>query len=178
MTKTPVEVIDARAVSEAIENGEGIGNWLPCTGCHELNEGHPTGRYSNTLKCHLGLGCTECGGLGAIWDTTDYADMVSCLVRGLDASAPTEARAATAAAYEKAAQAVAEWTPEAWGDCTSPEDAADEIRALATEDATAAIAAIVKQAVDAETRACARISTRGDDRAAILARLGQRKEGV
>jgi hypothetical protein len=27
------------------------------------------------MKCHLGMGCSECGGIGAIWDTTDYEEM-------------------------------------------------------------------------------------------------------
>lgn len=43
------------------------GLWRPCTGCHEHDEGHPTGRYSAALHCHLGTGCGECGGLGAVW---------------------------------------------------------------------------------------------------------------
>lgn len=24
--------------------------------------------------CHLGMGCSECGGIGAVWDNTDYSD--------------------------------------------------------------------------------------------------------
>lgn len=62
----------------------------------------------------------------------------------------------------------------------SSSNAAAEIHALATEDQTAALAAYVKQAVKAETRACAEIcdgmdsweSPRAVNRA-ILARLGQ-----
>lgn len=77
------EVIDARTVAEAVANCEGVGNWMSCTGCHELDEGHPTGRYSTALKCYLGLGCTECGGLGAVWDTTDYAAMGDWLAKEL-----------------------------------------------------------------------------------------------
>jgi hypothetical protein len=71
----PVDLIDAQAVAEAVAAGEGVGVWRSCTGCHESNEGHPTGPYSPALKCSLGFGCHECGGIGAIWDTTDYADM-------------------------------------------------------------------------------------------------------
>jgi hypothetical protein len=49
--------------------GEGDGYWTPCSGCHETNEGYETGAfpYSDTFRCYLGGGCTECGGLGAIW---------------------------------------------------------------------------------------------------------------
>lgn len=52
---------------------EGGGAWRACSGCHELNEGHPTGEWSDILKSHLGLGCSECGGIGAVWDNTDYS---------------------------------------------------------------------------------------------------------
>lgn len=58
-------------ISEAL--AEGTGAWRSCSGCHELNEGHATGEWSDVLKCHLGLGCRECGGIGAIWDNTDYS---------------------------------------------------------------------------------------------------------
>jgi len=67
------EAIDANLVADAMDGGKGF--WRPCSGCHELNEGYPTGPFSKALKCNLGLGCHECGGIGAIWDTVDYADM-------------------------------------------------------------------------------------------------------
>ena len=72
----------ASAVSEAMQDGKGF--WRSCSGCHELNEGHSTGPYSKTFKCHIGVGCYECGGIGAIWDTTDYAEMGTALssIRG------------------------------------------------------------------------------------------------
>lgn len=69
---TDAEAINADAVKDASEDGRGF--WRSCSGCHELNEGHPTGRYSKALSCYLGLGCTECGGIGAVWDATDYSD--------------------------------------------------------------------------------------------------------
>lgn len=87
----PVDLIDAQAVADAVENCEGAGNWMSCSGCHELNDGYPTGPYSPALKCHLGLGCTECGGLGAIWDTTDYAAMGDWLAKELVADVDREA---------------------------------------------------------------------------------------
>lgn len=65
--------IELDGVSRALENKDGF--WKSCSGCHELNEGVPTGPYSRVLKCHLGMGCSECGGIGAIWDTTDYEEM-------------------------------------------------------------------------------------------------------
>lgn len=65
----------AEQVAEAMEDDGG--EWRSCTGCHETNEGYSTGHfaYSAALKCELGSGCRECGGIGAVWDNTDYADM-------------------------------------------------------------------------------------------------------
>lgn len=62
-------------IHELIEEGDGF--WRPCTGCHETEDGYDVGNYptSRALKSKLGSGCRECGGLGAIWDNTDYADM-------------------------------------------------------------------------------------------------------
>lgn len=63
-------LVNEEAVAEAMEGG---GFWKSCSGCHESNEGVPTGTYSKELKCFLGGGCYECGGIGAIWDNTDYS---------------------------------------------------------------------------------------------------------
>ncbi|MCR4146225.1 hypothetical protein [Alcaligenes faecalis] len=68
--RLPIELC---GISEAIGNGGGF--WRSCSGCHESNEGMATGPFSETFKCHLGVGCSECGGIGAIWDTTDYDAM-------------------------------------------------------------------------------------------------------
>lgn len=69
--------IELDGVPDALAYGKGI--WRTCTGCHESNEGHPTGPYSDALKCHLGGGCFECGGIGAVWDMTDYEEMANVL---------------------------------------------------------------------------------------------------
>lgn len=47
------------------------GHWRSCSGCHELDEGHPTGPYNDVLRCNVGSGCHECGGIGAIWEHVD-----------------------------------------------------------------------------------------------------------
>lgn len=75
--------IELDGVADAIAYGKGF--WRSCSGCHETNEGVPLGPFSTVMKCHLGMGCFECGGIGAIWDTTDYADMG----RALTAAAPS-----------------------------------------------------------------------------------------
>jgi len=65
--------VELACVAETLANG--VGQWRACTGCHESNEGWPTGPYSKIMRCYLGNGCNECGGIGAIWDTTDYQQM-------------------------------------------------------------------------------------------------------
>jgi hypothetical protein len=70
------------------------GVWVECSGCYETVDGHPVGEYgySEILKCPLGAGCSGCGGIGAVWDNTDYEAMGRALeaedaTRG---SAPTD----------------------------------------------------------------------------------------
>lgn len=76
--------LELRGVPETIKGGAGF--WRSCTGCHELNEGHDTGPYSAILGCHLGNGCGECGGIGAIWDSTDYQAMADDMARSMGQS--------------------------------------------------------------------------------------------
>lgn len=101
--------IELRGVAETLKSQDGA--WRSCSGCHELNEGHDTGPYSAVLKCHLGNGCNECGGIGAVWDTTDYADMAGHAL----AAAPVQQEAAGIA--DAVVQMVGEMD-----DRTSPED--------------------------------------------------------
>jgi hypothetical protein len=76
MADLPIEL---RGVAEELEQGSGF--WRSCSGCHESNEGVPTGPFSAVFKCHLGGGCRECGGLGAVWDDTDYDDMADFMAQ-------------------------------------------------------------------------------------------------
>lgn len=72
----PVELM---GVAEQLKAGNGF--WHPCSGCYETEDGHPVGRYphSELFGCALGGGCSECGGIGAIWDDTDYDEMARFL---------------------------------------------------------------------------------------------------
>lgn len=72
---TSVSGLPVELLGVAGELAEGSGAWRSCSGCHELNEGHPTGPWSDVLNSHLGLGCRECGGIGAVWDSTDYSKL-------------------------------------------------------------------------------------------------------
>jgi len=74
---TETEVgIEAR-VAECVKEYAEVGFWRTCSGCHETEDGHDVGHYpfNKAFDCKLGSGCSECGGIGAVWDTTDYADM-------------------------------------------------------------------------------------------------------
>ncbi|HDR9153810.1 TPA: hypothetical protein QDB05_000229 [Burkholderia vietnamiensis] len=89
--------IELSGVKDTLEAGGGF--WRACSGCHETEDGHPVGKYpySAILKCDLGAGCSECGGIGAVWDNTDYAAMCDALERvGLlnGPDAPAQAAAA------------------------------------------------------------------------------------
>lgn len=72
--------MELRGIAEELEAGSGF--WRSCSGCHESNEGHPTGPYSEVFRCHLGVGCSECGGLGAVWDDTDYDALADFMAKG------------------------------------------------------------------------------------------------
>lgn len=65
----------AANVREQVNDGDGF--WKPCSGCYEMEDGQNVHGYphSKVFGCVLGSGCGECGGIGAIWDTTDYAAM-------------------------------------------------------------------------------------------------------
>ncbi len=75
--------IELSGIRHQVEHKES-GFWRSCSGCHESNEGHPTGPWSVTMRCHLGNGCSECGGIGAIWDNTDYQAMADDLANAID----------------------------------------------------------------------------------------------
>src|SRR5687768_12095328 len=66
------DTINSNRVKDAMDDGNGF--WRSCSGCHEFNDGYPTGPHSSALRCCLGVGCFECGGIGAVWDNTDYSD--------------------------------------------------------------------------------------------------------
>lgn len=71
-TKTEIEDWRARiadVVAEESANGAAVG-WRPCTGCHETCDGHEVGHYphSDVFGCSVGSGCSECGGLGVVWE--------------------------------------------------------------------------------------------------------------
>lgn len=65
-------------VREQIEecSHDDSGRWQTCSGCHESEDGYDVGHYpfNKDFNCKLGGGCHECGGIGALWDTTNYDD--------------------------------------------------------------------------------------------------------
>lgn|GEM_PF-3001512 len=67
LAKTQAIAQELAGVAEQL--AEGSGWWDACTGCHETEGGMPVGsyHYSEALRCSLGRGCNECGGIGAVW---------------------------------------------------------------------------------------------------------------
>jgi len=103
----PQEPIEFNGIAEAIAGGDGF--WRSCSGCHELNEGHDTGSYSTVFKCALGNGCSECGGIGAVWDTTDYGEMAEAMLAADNATTPAQPQISNDTVY-----AVSKALREAW----------------------------------------------------------------
>lgn len=61
-------------IGDIMEGGAGF--WRACSGCQESNEGSVSTKdypYSAAYRCQPGSGCRECGGIGVIWDDTDYS---------------------------------------------------------------------------------------------------------
>lgn len=67
-------------VRDALANYD-TGLWRTCSGCHESEDGYDLGHYphSEIFGCKIGSGCGDCGGIGAVWDTTDYEDMARAM---------------------------------------------------------------------------------------------------
>ena len=62
-----------RRIHEVLDEGDGF--WKPCCGCQESCDGYVSTKdypYSEIYRCHPGAGCGECGGIGVVWDDTDY----------------------------------------------------------------------------------------------------------
>jgi hypothetical protein len=81
MTDPKSEIVGfAERVRERVSEGDG--SWLSCTGCYETSDGQNVNGYphSETFGCILGSGCRECGGIGAVWDNTDYEDWARWMI--------------------------------------------------------------------------------------------------
>jgi hypothetical protein len=71
------EIWSAVAGSVREQRSDRDGAWRSCSGCYETEDGQNVHGYphSKVFGCVLGGGCSECGGIGAVWDATDYAAM-------------------------------------------------------------------------------------------------------
>lgn len=94
---TPLEIwmaVEAN-VKERLQEGDGF--WRSCSGCYETEDGQNVHGYphSKVFGCELGSGCSECGGIGAVWDTVDYGAMADDIAKDMDhpaqGSRPSEA---------------------------------------------------------------------------------------
>ena len=62
-----------RRVAEVVNEDGGC--WTACSGCQESDEGHVSEKYypySPIFQCQPGGGCSECGGIGVIWQDGDF----------------------------------------------------------------------------------------------------------
>lgn len=59
----------AYVIKEESLGGAACG-WKSCSGCLETSEGQHCGDYpySDLFKTHVGFGCSDCGGLGVVWE--------------------------------------------------------------------------------------------------------------
>jgi|GEM_PF-2200205 len=77
--QAPAVPVELQAVEHELKRGDGF--WRTCSGCYESEDGYPVGHYPHSaiLGCTLGGGCSECGGIGAVWDDTDYGAMADAM---------------------------------------------------------------------------------------------------
>lgn len=68
------------SLKSGIERQRDDGFWRSCSGCFETVDGYSSQPVDEIFNCQLGCGCRECGGIGAVWDNTDYDDMVSFML--------------------------------------------------------------------------------------------------
>lgn len=81
-----VEVYHAERIAEIMDEGDGF--WRPCSGCQEGVDGYASQTdypYSRVFRCQPGGGCSECGGLGVLWDDTDYDQMAKDMLADMEA---------------------------------------------------------------------------------------------
>lgn len=79
------EILQDR-IKELVEDGDGF--WRACSGCQEGDDGHVSETdypFDSTFQCQPGGGCSECGGLGVIWDNADYDQMADAMLADMEA---------------------------------------------------------------------------------------------
>lgn len=111
--------VELDGIPEALAEARGF--WRSCSGCYETEDGHPVGSYafSTVMECPIGVGCSECGGLGAIWDATDYG---TCDVDDEGAHPDDTAVDQFAAAMKAKLAAAREKGRDGWADRASTSD--------------------------------------------------------
>lgn len=99
-------------VKEVREEGDGF--WAACAGCQEGIDGYVSTKdypYSAAFGCQPGGGCSECGGLGVKWDTTDYDAMAASMLADM-----AREEAGDIDLYDDKVQAGIAWTMRQWGE--------------------------------------------------------------
>ena len=91
----------AEVIKEESAGGAACG-WESSSGCHETNEGAESVHYpySKMFGCYVGSGCSECGGLGVVWEhwSDDALKMMAADISGSAHPAPSGQAAGAEAA--------------------------------------------------------------------------------
>lgn len=99
-------------VMEVREEGDGF--WAACSGCQESIDGYVSTKdypFSAAFGCQPGGGCSECGGLGVKWDTTDYDAMAASMLADM-----AREEAGEIDLCDDKVQAGIAWTMRQWGE--------------------------------------------------------------
>ncbi|MES2173830.1 MAG: hypothetical protein V4523_07770 [Pseudomonadota bacterium] len=82
-----------KSIAEVVEEDGGC--WSACSGCQESVDGCVSFRdypYSHIFRCQPGGGCSECGGIGVVWQDGDflssYGEALATPARTDDAGRP------------------------------------------------------------------------------------------
>lgn len=165
--------VELRGVAETVAKGSGF--WTPCTGCYDTEDGRPTQRYahSDVFGCELGNGCSECGGLGVVWDDTDYEAMADSVSGSPSLATPPESLEDLTPNQRRAlgkALSALETMAAIWGAEIRISEVAQKLASKPDAERARAIAAFIEQAfiegayrhyLDRDPAACKRGEVRG-----------------
>ena len=134
-----LEPFHARQIAEAMDEGDGF--WKPCSGCQEGVDGYVSQKdypFNPVFRCQPGGGCRECGGLGVLWDDTDYDAMVKAMLADMDAEGSNVTLAAEADGAKERAIFVQGYE-DGYADCAAGHDLDAEPNWISHVEALAAL---------------------------------------
>ena len=82
MTETDILNSIKERINELVRE-ECSGYWNSCSGCYQTMDGYNVDEYpySKTFLCIVGSGCSECGGIGAVWhDMSNFDEIMNSII--------------------------------------------------------------------------------------------------